>query len=205
MNSKQKGKSENYYEEWRDIPGYIGLYQASNLGRIKSLPKNGRKEKILKQHINERNGYCYVQLSKCGKVKNVRVHRYIAITFLDKPMDEKSQVNHIDGCKTNNKIDNLEYCSGKQNMRHAYDTGLEIPKGIRTICLDDMKIYETLSDAARSISGGKAQGEMVARVCRGERSHYRGHHFAFLNDYLSGGIPSFSGKNKRKESRSLWR
>ena len=205
MNSRQKGKRENVHEEWIDIPGYVGLYQASNLGRVKSLPKNGRKEKILKQHINGRNGYCYVQLSKFGKAKNVRVHRYIALAFLDNPENENIQVNHIDGCKTNNRIENLEYCSGKQNMRHAYDTGLEVPKGIRTICLDDMKIYETLADAARSISGGKAQGEMVARVCRGEKSHYRGRHFAFLDDYLLGEIPPFSGKNKRKESRSLWR
>ena len=205
MNSKQKGKRVNFFEEWKDIPGYVGLYQASSLGRIKSLPKNGREEKILKQHISGRNGYCYVQLSKGGKIKNVRVHRYIALTFFGEPTGEKVQVYHIDGCKTNNRIENLEYCSGKQNMRHAYDTGLESPKGIRTICLDDTKIYETLTEAARSISGGKAQGEMVARVCRGEKSHYRGRHFAFLEDYISGKIPAFTGKNKKKESKSLWR
>ena len=89
-------------------------------------------------------------------------------------------------------------------MIHAYKNNLQIPKGIEVICLDTMKIYISATAAARDISNGKANGEMVARVCRGERSHYRNFHFAFYEDYKTGKIPKFKGRNKRKASVSLW-
>lgn len=165
---------EKNKEKWKPIPGYEGIYEASTLGKIKSLKPGVFYGRIMKQSVNKRNGYCYVCLSKNGKAKNVRVHKYIALTFLENNDSSKTQINHLDGDKTNNKIENLEYCTGKENMHHAYKTGLEKRAGIKTICLDNMKVYESLTDAAKDVSGNRAQGEMVARVCRGERSHYRG-------------------------------
>lgn len=202
--SREKGKRVSE-EIWMPIPGYEGLYEASSQGRIKSLPKNGRKEKIISQYINNRNGYCYMSLCKSGKRRTVRVHKYIILAFKGKSPDGKPQVNHIDGNKANNRIENLEYCSQSENMIHAYLTGLEKRKGRKVICLDTMQIYETISDAARNIFSGKIKGEMLARVCRGERSHYRNMHFAFLDDFENDCIPEFKGRNKRKASVSLWR
>lgn len=106
-------------EVWKDIPNYEGHYQASNLGRIKSLKRKGR---ILKQGISH-NGYLSVVLSKNGKVKTYRVHRLICNTFIDNHFN-KPEINHIDGNKKNNKISNLEWCTCSENMIHAYSTGI---------------------------------------------------------------------------------
>ena len=189
-------------EIWKDVVGYEGLYQVSNLGRVKSLPRTTTKGVVLKQQTNKRNGYCYVELSMNGIRKNKRVHIIVANAFLGQ---SKMQVNHIDGNKTNNVIGNLEYCTQSQNMKHAFETGLEVPRGLAVIDLDTLNVYNTATEAARTIANREGCGEMVARVCRGQRSHYRNHHFAFYNDFLNGCVPDFKGKNKRKASENLWR
>ena len=121
-------------EVWKDIEGYEGLYQVSNFGNIKSLPKvrhNGRgtyiqKEKILKPS-NTSTGYKKIELCKDGKRKGFKVHRLVAIAFIPNP-DNKPEVNHIDGNKINNNIDNLEWVTSSENTIHAYETGLNSNK-----------------------------------------------------------------------------
>ena len=102
-------------EEWKDIPWYEWRYQASTLGRIKSMPrKTGfvyRKEKILKVSPKN-NGYYRV----CLDYKTKHLHRIILLTFV---WDSNLQVNHIDGNKANNKLDNLEYVTQSENMLHS--------------------------------------------------------------------------------------
>jgi hypothetical protein len=112
-------------EVWRDIPGYEGLYQASTFGRIKSLVR--RKERVLKPTVR-RDGYASVKI--CGKKQQRKlVHRLVAETFLANPQN-KREVNHLDGNKTNNSISNLEWVSPSENKKHAYKTGLIIqPRG----------------------------------------------------------------------------
>lgn len=114
-------------EIWKDIKGYEGYYQISNLGNVKSLRdfKNKKiicREKILKNHINK-NGYVYIGLCKDKNHKTHRVHRLVAQTFIDNP-DNLPQVNHIDGDKSNNCVDNLEWCTRSQNQIHAYKHNL---------------------------------------------------------------------------------
>jgi hypothetical protein len=112
-------------EEWRDIKGYEGLYQVSNLGRIKSLPKYHKtkkrylsKEKILKQIHNDR-GYLMVCLSKNWKKRKFFVHRLVAEAFLENP-NNYTQINHIKEMeKDNNNITNLEWCSCKYNCNYG--------------------------------------------------------------------------------------
>lgn len=197
INSRQKGAAA-----WRAIPGYEGLYEASEYGEVRSLKRHSTSGKVLKPYCNPRNGYMYVSLSKHNKAITKRVHGLVAAAFFGiRP--EGLQVNHIDGDKTNNAIGNLEYCTQSENMTHAFQTGLEKPRGLRVIDLDSKCEYESVTAAARSVGG--TRGEMVARVCRGERSHYRNHHFAFYDDYTNGTIPQFTGKNTKKASESLWR
>lgn len=121
-------------ELWKDIPSYEGLYQISNLGRVKSLSKFHKiskdyssigywsKERILK-NIEDKQKYFMVKLSKNGKLKNYRVHRLVAQLFVENP-NNLSQVNHKDGNKHNNCFNNLEWCTCKDNIRHAWINGL---------------------------------------------------------------------------------
>lgn len=118
-------------EEWKDIKGYEGLYQISNLGRVRSLPKHcgfGKgyttKEIFLKPHL--RLGYICYTLYKNDVPKSIGAHRLVAIAFIPNPLN-KPQVNHINGIKTDNTIKNLEWVTNSENVKHAFDTGLKHP------------------------------------------------------------------------------
>lgn len=99
-------------EQWRDIDGYDGVYQVSDLGRVRSK-KYGRW-KVLRPIKNTWN-YLRVALCKDGKVKKFLVHRLVAQAFIPNDDESKNQVNHIDECKQNNRVSNLEWCDCRYN------------------------------------------------------------------------------------------
>lgn len=106
----------NQQELWKDIKGFEGKYQVSNLGNVKSLK---RKEiKILLPLISKK-GYCCVCLYKKCKFKHAMIHRLVANAFIPNP-ENKPQINHIDGNKKNNHIKNLEWCTNSENQKHSY-------------------------------------------------------------------------------------
>lgn len=125
LKSQKNQTMEIKMEKWRDIPGYEGLYQASDLGKIKSLEKyvNNRykdvyrEERILKPSISK-GGYKRVVLTKDGTKKYIAVHRLIAMTFIPNP-DNFPQINHKDEDKQNNCVSNLEWCTCKYNTRYS--------------------------------------------------------------------------------------
>lgn len=102
-------------EIWKDIKGYEGLYEISNLGNVKS-------SKILKKELCK-NGYFRIKLFKNGKGKRFLIHRLVAIAFIPN-QDDKPQVNHRDGNKQNNNVNNLEWVTSKENNIHAHRAGL---------------------------------------------------------------------------------
>ena len=111
-------------EEWKDIVGYNGRYKISNIGNVKTTSyKNTGEERILSKRIN--NGYNRVMLYKDGKAINKFVHRLVAEHFIPNPNNYK-EVNHIDGNKLNNCVENLEWTSAKQNSTHAVINKLRI-------------------------------------------------------------------------------
>lgn len=114
-------------EIWKDIEGFEGRYQVSNFGNVKSLgcKRNGKKEKILKQHYDKR-GYKKVTLSKNYELKSFSVHRLVAIAFLEN-LENKRTVNHINGIKHDNRVENLEWCTDSENTKHAFKLGLKTP------------------------------------------------------------------------------
>lgn len=115
-------------EEWKDIKDFEGLYQISNYGRVKSVSKiskiNGRVYPtiIMTCHPNTKK-YLEVELCKNGKQHRYRIHRLVANAFIPN-QENKPQVNHKDGNKQNNRLDNLEWCTNGENQIHAFKNGL---------------------------------------------------------------------------------
>lgn len=115
-------------ETWKDIPGYEGKYQISNLARVKSLERTRInikgagvfpvREKILKGCIGK-EGYPLVSLSKDSQVRHFRIHRLVAIAFIPNPMN-KPTVNHKNGIRRDTRLENLEWCTNSENHLHAY-------------------------------------------------------------------------------------
>jgi len=105
-------------EIWKDIVGYEGKYQVSNLWRIKKLKQQYRsREKILTSVFN--NWYCKVNLYKKWNIKNVLVHRIVAIAFI-KNTECKPYINHKNWIRNDNKIENLEWCTNSENQLHRF-------------------------------------------------------------------------------------
>lgn len=110
-------------ELWKDIKGYEGQYQVSNMGNVRSLDRISPCGRVLRganrrQHINKRTGYCYVNLCKNAIAKNVLVHRLVAEAFVDNP-ECKTTVNHINENKQDNRADNLEWMTLNENLHYG--------------------------------------------------------------------------------------
>lgn len=125
-------------EVWKDVQGYEGLYQVSNLGRVKSLPKRKGKgigyatgESILHHSINTR-GYCNIVLCKNGKTKTFLLHKLVAMHFIPNPYN-LPQVNHLNECKTDNSATNLEWCTQRYNNTYGSRIQKTVSKLNRTL------------------------------------------------------------------------
>ncbi len=120
-------------EFWKDIEGFEGTYQVSSLGRVKSLkrltkeyPKKGLRERIIKSS-KTRTGYYIHQLCLNGIIKTETIHRLVAKAFIQNP-ENKPEVNHKFGIKSDNRFHQLEWSTCSENKRHAYKIGLMTPK-----------------------------------------------------------------------------
>lgn len=109
-------------ETWKDIKDYEGFYQVSNLGNVKSLKRNTAHERILKPKV-DKGGYLCVNLTKNGIVKTYKIHRLVGLTFIPNPKNKYS-INHINGNKTDNRVENLEWATYKEQVVHAVKMGL---------------------------------------------------------------------------------
>lgn len=129
-------------EKWRDIHGTDGKYQVSNFGKVRSTTK------ILKLY-HTKCGYLIVNLG--SKNRHRLVHRLVAETFIENP-NNKPQVNHINGDKTDNRVENLEWCTSSENIRHSVHILGEMRYSYQNkpvICTTTGKRYPTISAAAR--------------------------------------------------------
>lgn len=134
-------------EQWKSIQGYEGLYEISSFGRIKSLPKNGsKKEMFLKLDGGQ---YPHINLNKNNKHRRVKLHRLLAIHFIPNPNNHPI-VNHKNGKKSDYRLDNLEWCTDRQNRLHAYATGLMSKSGEKN---GNAKLTQREAEFIRFIKG----------------------------------------------------
>lgn len=188
---------------WKDIKDYEGLYQINNKGEVKALEKtiwNGQgylyfPEKIRKLNP-DKDGYLNITLSNKGKVKTFKIHRLVAEAFIPNP-DNLPEVNHKDGDKTNNNVDNLEWCTRKENQKHAFHIGLinqngernhmygklgaDNPNSIPIYQLNKntgniIREYDSLASAGRDL--GVNTGK-ICLVCQGKRNSAYGYKWKY--------------------------
>lgn len=160
-------------EIWKDIRDYEGLYQVSNLGNVRSLRYNHtEKIKLLKQGVNKK-GYKYVRLFKNGKGKTHIVHRLVAMSFIPNP-NNLPIVNHIDECKSNNMVSNLEWCTLVYN--NAYGTrNKRISKSLKgkTHSKETKKKMSESRDNKKSILMYDLSGNFIRRFeCINDTNEY---------------------------------
>ena len=115
-------------EQWKEIKGNREIYEVSSLGNVRTKDREGARGHHVKGHIltqrDNSNGYLRCDINITGKTKSHLVHRLVAEKFIPNP-DNKPFVNHIDGNKHNNSVNNLEWCTRNENERHAWKTGLK--------------------------------------------------------------------------------
>lgn len=152
-------------EIWKDIKGYEGLYQVSNMGRVR---RNGN---ILSLNTVG-HGYHSVSLSKNGIVRKILLHRLVAEAFIPNP-ENKPQVNHIDEDKTNNTLSNLEWVTAKENMSHGNRPYMNM-KAIRCVELDIE--YMSVKEASEKLDIAR---QSITHVLHGRRKRAGGYSFEY--------------------------
>lgn len=154
-------------EIWQNVRGYEGLYLISNFGRLLSAPRNGTKSEWHFMSPHFVGGYIQYVLSKNNHKKEFKAHRLVAEAFLPNS-ENKREVNHIDGDKYNNKLDNLEWSTSSENQLHAfYELGKGI-KAVKQLSKDGklIKVWRSIKEASISLG---IDGPDISNASRGKR------------------------------------
>lgn len=166
-------------EIWKDIVGYEGLYQVSNLGRVKS---SFRYKKILKQ-FEDNKDYLRVTLYKNNKSKSIKVHKLVAEAFIPNP-NNYNCVNHKDENKTNNNVENLEFCSFYYNLMYGTRVQRIAEKNNKPILQFDLegnfiKEFESITQASKELNNSLNN---ISQCCLGRSRTSKGYIFRFKDD-----------------------
>lgn len=194
MTGERKGFCFTMQQEeiWKDIPEYEGLYQASNLGRIKRLKTAVRgaygnertlQERICKPHRHP-NGYTSVCLCKNGVAKTVSIHRVIATLFLPNP-NNLPQVNHKDENKQNNNASNLEWCDAQYNLTFGTRVQRVTKKLCRTVRCYSMDgsvvgVFDGIAIAKRELNLPSGAIPLIVNCCKGKRKTAYGYKWEYV-------------------------
>ena len=175
-------------EVWKDIEGYDGFYEISNLGRCKThkAPGSGKytSEGRLLKPVKCTNGYLEYQLNKNGIRKCHMAHRLVAQAFIPNPLNKK-EVNHLDECITNNVVSNLEWVTSKENANYGTRNQRAVEKNsIKVVQLslegEFIKIWDSFMDVERALG---IDASSVIRVCKGRQKTSIGYKWMYEDDY----------------------
>jgi len=181
-------------EMWKDIKGYEGYYQVSNQSTVKSLDRYANWKYNQKQSIKGKilsinqypNGYSYVSFSVNGKRRTQLLHRLVAQAFILN-IENKPEVNHKDEDITNNKINNLEWMTSKENanygtrnMKVAEKNGIHVVQLSKDLEL--IKIHSSIANASREIG---ITDSPIVRVCKGTQKTAKGFKWMYYSDYIA--------------------
>ena len=154
-------------EEWRDIPGYEGFYQVSNLGRVKRIKAgHGTKSGTVLKTVTDSNGYILVGLCKNAKQQLYLAHRLVAQAFIPNSKN-KPEIDHIDGNRQNNYVNNLRWVTHKENINNPYTIkkigrahigkyGILHPKTKPIVCIDTGRLFSGIYEATRELKINKS-------------------------------------------------
>jgi hypothetical protein len=166
-------------EIWKDIQGYEGLYLVSNLGRVKRMYKN--RPSVIRKGTIDKDGYLRIGLSKDCKYKYFYIHRLVAMSFIENA-ENKPCINHINGIKNDNRIDNIEWCTYSENIRHADKTGLRAcPKG------KDCHMFGKLNGLHHNSKIVLNTQTGIYYDCAKEAAKAHQYKYSTLKSYLNGG------------------
>ena len=194
------------HEIWKPIRDYEGLYEVSNLGRIKRLENDkNRKEKILKPYKNKL-GYLCINLYRDNKVKQMYVHRLVAIAFIPNP-ENKPCIDHINTIRNDNRIENLRWVTYKENMNNELtkeklsgensnnygkprseeikkkisesQKGGKNPKARGVFCYELNKSWDTSAEASRELN---IDSSNITKCCKRKCKSVKGYHFCYLEE-----------------------
>lgn len=167
-------------EEWKDIEGYEGLYQVSNLGNVKSLCKKRKgttntSDMILK--LCNKDGYSVVNLWKNKKKKTIKVHRLVANAFIPN-YQNKPYINHINAIRNDNRTSNLEWCTQKENNIHAYKIGTHKTKAVLQFdsSCNYIRAWDSIAKASMML---KINDSHISDCCKGKRNKAGGYKWQY--------------------------
>lgn len=166
-------------EVWKGIPDYEDHYQVSNIGRVRSIKKNNPR--LLKPTDNG-NGYLYFTMSIKSKLKKISVHRAVCLAFYGVP-DEKMVCNHKNHNTKDNKVENLEWVTQKENLLWNHIKGKVSEKRSmkKVYCYNNKKVYECASYAGKELM---IDASSITKVCRKKRNHVHGYRFDYLKNKI---------------------
>lgn len=184
-------------ELWKPIEGYEGLYEVSNLGRIKALDRTHiqrgnrgciyshiYKGRIMKPICEKESGYRSISLYKNGKMTKYNIHRIVAKAFIPNP-NNLPQINHKDENKTNNRADNLEWCSTLYNLTFGSRLSRIAEKRAKKVAMlnEDGKPVMVFSNISKIERDYGIHHSNIIAVCQGKRERAGGYKWAYLDDY----------------------
>lgn len=161
-------------EEWRDLPGYEGLYLVSNKGRMQNADGH------LLKPFRARDGYMVATLYKAGVKKREGVHRLVGYAFIPNP-ENKPEINHKNGIRHDNRAENLEWVTTSENNLHRrrvlHGGGGRAKRPV--ICLDTGAVYDSITEAAQATGSVL---EKVLACCKGQRTKTNGLRWAYKEE-----------------------